>query len=272
MKRLSNSVLLSVFTKVLILLLTAKVVSLAFWWYLPHESTELVKQENYQPQYRRVDFKNIIQDSNTRETRGSGQSISSGTANISSMLLKGLFGNKDKGFVIIAMRSEPKKTHIVSVGEVFKGYTLKSITLTGSIFEKNGKEYVLYLKKPDYKTTQYVEHIKDAQLQPGVPIDVTRTDISHYVKNPKEIWNEISIVEVRDGKALKGFKVTKLKKMSKLAALGLQVDDLIVKANNITFESYADVLGIYKQIDKLDALQLVVIRNNQEVELIYEIN
>lgn len=269
MKKLSNSALLSVFTKIFILLLAAKIIALALWWYLPNDSVELVLQENYQPQYRRVDFKNMLQGSDTQQARGSGQSISSGTANISGMILKGLFGNKDKGFVILAMRSQAEKTSIVSVGEVFKGYTLKSITLTGAIFEKNGKDYSLYLKKPDNKTSQYIQNI---QRPPDTPIDVTRTDISHYIKNPQEIWNEISIIEVRDGKILKGFKVTKLKKMSKLASLGLQVGDVIIKANNVKFVSYADVMNIYKFIDKLDALQLVVIRNNKEVELVYEIN
>jgi len=57
-----------------------------------------------------------------------------------------------------------------------------------------------------------------------------------------------------------------------MASLGLQVNDIIIKANNVRFVSYADVLNIYKHIDKLDALQLVVMRNNQEVELVYEIN
>lgn len=272
MKRPSNAALLSVFTKVLILLLAAKIISLSFWWYLPNESVELVIQENYNPQYRRVDFKNMIKDSNIQQKRGSGQSMFSGTASINSMILKGLFGNKDKGFVIIAMKSQPKKTNIVSVGQTFKGYTLKSITLTGSIFEKSGKEYVLYLKKPDQKIDQYIKKIKSTQIQSDTPIDITHKDIADYIKNPKEIWNDISIVEIKDGIKTKGFKVTKIKKTSKLASLGLKVDDLIIKANNIKLQSYADVLNIYKQIDKLDALQLVVVRNNQEVELVYEIN
>lgn len=272
MKKVSNSTLVSVFTRLLILLLVAKVISLAFWWYLPHESTELVLQENYQPQYRRIDFKNMVQDSDTRDKRGSAQTVSLGTASISSLILKGLFGNKDKGFVVIAMRSAPTKTYIVSVGEVFKGYTLKEITLTGSIFEKNSQEYVLYLKKPDNTTGQYIQNIKSTQILPDGPIDVTRSDISHYIKNPKEIWDEISIVEVKDGKKIQGFKVTRIKEMSKLASLGLQVGDLIIKANNVKFVSYRDVLNIYEHIDKLDVLQLVVIRNNQEVELVYEIN
>jgi len=272
MKRPSNSTLLSVFTKALILLLAAKVISLAVWWYLPNDSVELIVKENYQPQYRRVDFKNMIQGSNTQQKSSSGQSMFSGTASINSMILKGLFGNKDKGFVVIAMRSDPKKTNIVSVGQVFKGYTLKSITLNGSIFEKNDKDYILYLKKPDHKTNQYIKNVKSTQVQPDTPIDVTRTDIANYIKNPKQIWTDISIVEVKVGKKIKGFKVTKIKKMSKLASLGLKVDDLIIKANNIKLQSYADVLNIYKQIDKLDAVQLVVVRNNQEVELVYEIN
>ncbi len=272
MKRLSNSTLLSVFTKIMILLLVAKSISLALWWYLPSESVELVIQENYQPQYRRVDFKNMIEDSKTRQKRVSGQSISYGTASIGSMILKGVFGKDEKGFVVIAMRSAPKKTSMVSVGDTFKGYTLRSITLNGAVFEKNGKEYVLYLKQSKPDANKYIKPVRDVSTLPEGPIDVPRTAITDYIKNPKQIWNDISIVEVKEGKLIKGFKVTKINKMSKMASLGLMVNDIIIKANNIKLHSYADVLNIYKQIDKLDVLQLVVMRNNQEMELTYEID
>ncbi len=272
MKRPSNATLLSVFTKVLILLLSAKLISLVLWWYLPHESVELLIQDNYQPQYRRIDFKNMIKDSGARQKASSARSDFYGAANISSMLLKGVFGKDEKGFVVIAMRSAPKKTSMVSVGETFKGYTLRSITLNGAVFEKDGKEYVLYLKQSKPDANKYIKPINNGVKTPEGPIDVPRTAIADYIKNPKQIWDDISIVEVKEGKLIKGFKVTKINKMSKMASLGLMVNDIIIKANNIKLHSYADVLNIYKQIDKLDALQLVVMRNNQEMELTYEID
>ncbi len=35
--------------------------------------------------------------------------------------------------------------------------------------------------------------------------------------------------------------------------------------------SYKDAIAIYKGIDKLEALELIVLRNNQETEIVYEI-
>jgi replication initiation and membrane attachment protein DnaB len=35
--------------------------------------------------------------------------------------------------------------------------------------------------------------------------------------------------------------------------------------------SYKDAIAIYNGIDKLQALELVVLRNNQETEIVYEI-
>ncbi len=269
MKRPSNSALLAVFTKLMILLLLAKLISFGLWLYLPHDSVELTLAKNYQPQYRKVDFKSMLENLNAPQKNAYVASAFSGTANITNMVLKGLFGNQNKGFVIVALKSSPTKTSIISVGDIFKGYTLKSITLNGSIFEKDGNEYTLYLKQSDYPTSQY---IKSVQQPMETQIGVTRTDIADYIKNPKGIWDDISIIEDRDGRKLKGFKVTKINKKSKLASLGLSIGDVIIKANNLTMDSYANVLTIYKQINTLDSVQLVVIRNNQEVELVYEIN
>ena len=53
-------------------------------------------------------------------------------------------------------------------------------------------------------------------------------------------------------------------------ALSLE-GDVIIKANNKELKSYADALDIYKKIGTLQALELVVLRNNQEKEIVYEI-
>lgn len=60
MSKLSNSIMLSVFTKLLILLAIAKTLSLALWWFLPADGVELQVQDNYKPKYQRVDFKNML--------------------------------------------------------------------------------------------------------------------------------------------------------------------------------------------------------------------
>ncbi|QOY52844.1 PDZ domain-containing protein [Candidatus Sulfurimonas baltica] len=271
MKKIYNSTIISILTKVLILLVVAKALSLVVLWYLPSEGVELNVKENYQPKYQRVDFKNMIQQVKKEIINKPVNSVESVGTNITDMILSGLYGTKSSGFIIIALKAKPKNTEIIAVGEKYNGYILKSIAPMSAILQKNGKEYVLYLEKQESKTTSHITKVQTDDVFDSKR-EVTREDIATYAKNPKEMWKDISIVEVKDGKNIKGFKVTKINEKSKFAKLGLKVSDVIIKANNVKLNSYKDALDIYKNIDKLDTIQIVVIRNNQEMELVYEIN
>lgn len=274
MKKLSSSNIMKFIARLLIILAIAKAISLGAWWYLPSEGQELSVKDSYQPKYQRVDFKNMIDKAVEVSTPDAKEETTNSGISITNMILKGLYGTKSKGYVIIAMKVSAKKTSIIGIGEEFKGFTLKSISLDSALFQKNAKDYILRLEKT--KKTKAITRTKkkstDSPADIEEPIGVTRADISHYAKNPKQIWKEISIKEVKDGKKIKGFKITKIDKKSKFAALGLQKGDLIIKANNVELKSYRDALEIYKNIDKLDTIQIVVMRNNQETELVYEIN
>ncbi len=275
MKKLSSSHIMKIIARLLILLAVAKVISLGAWWYLPSDGQELSVKNSYQPKYQRVDFKNMIdRDVAANTPHAKKEETTNSGISITNMILKGLYGTKTKGYVIVAMKSSAKKTSIVGIGEKFKGFTLKSISINSALFQKGGKDYILELaksKKPNAMSKAKKKSTKD-RVNIEEPIGVTRADISHYAKNPKQIWKEISIKEVKNGKKIKGFRVTKIDAKSKFAALGLQKGDLIIKANNVELKSYRDALEIYKNIDKLDTIQIVVMRNNQETELVYEIN
>jgi len=267
MIKLSNSLLLGIFTKLLVLLVVAKGLSLAILAYLPSDGVEMAQIKNYQPQYKRVDFKVMIQ--NTQEnSKTISPRTGSNSVSITNMILKGLYGKKNSGFVIVALKSSVKKTSIVAVGEVFSGFTLKSIDLTSAIFIKDSKEYVLELEKT--KSTGSVTTIDEENSDE--PKSVQKSDISFYEKNPKEIWKDISIQEIKNAQEIEGFKVTRIAQKSKMAGLGLKKGDMIIKANNIELKSYKDVMDIYSKINTLDTIQIVVVRNNQEKELIYEIH
>lgn len=277
MIKLSNSSLIKIFSKLLILLVVAKIISLGVWWYLPSDGEELIVKSNYQPKYQRVDFKNMIQAPKIIvETKK--EEVNPGIS-ITNMILKGLYGKKTSGYVIIAMKSKPRDTSIIGIAEEYKGFTLKSITTSSAIFEKDSIDYILEILTDKEKSKQKASVKKRPQAiskmqsaQADQPRGVTRSDIEFFAKNPKQIWREISIVEVKDGKKIKGFKVTKIDRRSKFATLGLQRGDVIIKANNVKLESYRDAIQIYQNIGKLDTIQIVVIRNNQEKELVYEIN
>ncbi|RLA73660.1 MAG: hypothetical protein DRG78_22175 [Epsilonproteobacteria bacterium] len=266
MIKISNSKLIIIFTKLLILLVIAKLISVVVWWFLPSHGMELSTKENYQPKYQRVSFMTMIEaDVKVKsKQKDSGESITN-------MLLKGLYGKGKNGFVIVAMKATSKKTTIVEVGEKYEGYKLESISAKSAMFSKNGLDFMLSLDKIKVDGIVTKVQNKDNVSYEESSI-VYRDDITYYSKNPKQIWKDISIKEIKDGKKTKGFKVTRIVNGSKFANLGLKKGDLIIKANNIRLQSYKEVLSIYNTLDKLDMIQVVVLRANEEVELVYEIN
>lgn len=273
MINLSNSKLISILSKLLILLVVAKTISLSVWWFCPSEGVELNIKENYQPKYQRVNFKNMIIKEKQEVAKDTKTTQADSGISITNMILKGLYGTKERGFIIVAMKSTPKATSIIEVGESFGGYKLTSILKNGATLYKNGSDFILNLDK--IKATASITRVVKDKVAISVvdaPSKVSRGDIAYYAKNPKQIWRDISIREVKDGKKIVGFRVFKINPDSKFATLGLKKGDLIIKANNVKLESYRDALQIYKKIDKLDTIQIVVIRDNQEVELVYEIN
>lgn len=272
MIKLSNSVFIGIVTKLLILLVVAKALSLIVLWFMPSDGVELSVKDNFQPTYQRVNFSNMIMEPLVKVE---AQATKDTSISMTNMILKGLYGNTKKGFIIVAMKDKPKETSIVGINEDFKGYILKSILIDSALFKQNGAEYVLNLEDMDKEKADKMKNAvsKAKVIVPeGEAIGVTRDDIEHFAKNPADIWRDISIVEVKKGTKIEGFKVTNINKKSKFAALGLQKNDIIIKANNIELKSYKDAIDIYSKINKINTMQIVVKRDNQEVELVYEIH
>ena len=242
MIKLSNSKYLKIFFKLLLLLLIAKSISLILLFLLPSDSKELNVGNNYQPKYQRVDFNNMFFDIAVKKEL---LTTSKNTQSIKKIILKGLYAIGDSGFVIVSLKSSPKNTKIIEVGENFSGYTLVQIANKNATFEKNSKKYIVWLDVESEKINSMIKIIehKDKVGDNDEMVfqkTVTRDDISFYSKNPKEIWKEISIIEVKENGKIKGFKVIRIDPNSKIATLGLQKDDLIVKVNNVLLKSYRD--------------------------------
>ena len=271
MLKLSNPNILNFLTKLLIIIALAKSISLVFLWILPSDGVDFKEKMSYKPIYHRIDFKDMLENEAIKKQK-KVTNIQKPSIGITNMILKGLYGKGSKGFAIVALKSSPGKTSIVSVGENFSGYILKSIFKDGVVFTKMGKEYILRMKtskavKNSIKSFSRVEQ----NIDEGVK-KVSRQDINFYIKHPKKVWQDIAIMEVKNGNKIKGFKVMNINKNSKISELGLKKGDLIIKANNIELNSYKSVINIYNNINKLDAIDLVVLRGNEEKELVYEIH
>lgn len=280
MQKLSNIQLVALVSRLLVLLLVAKIISIGVWWYLPSEGIELNAQKSYQPIYQRVSFSNMLIDDKTDAYDSHGGTGAGGAGGASSkggtvksidyLLLRGLYGSRFNGFIIIAKKSAPNETSIIAVGEEYAGYTLKEIELRDVILTKGAKEFKLSLEESDEKYASSVT-LAISNTEDSAQKDVSRADIQKYSSDPSLIWKDIGIQEQKEGDQLVGFKVTRVKRGSKMDTLGLQKGDLIIKANNRALTSINEVLKFYKEIDKIETLALTILRDNQEKEIIYEI-
>lgn len=268
--------LLAMLTRLLIIVIIANTISLSLLWFLPGEGVEYVSTHSTQPEYHRYRVKGMLQEGMTasgeRRSSSDGGPSSAPVQEISSLLLQGLYGNKDSGIVVIAKRATPTKTEVIASGEQYGGYTLVGVDVDSAIFTRNGKEYRLMMQDAD--KTPVLRPRTDVVENNSDDLDTTRVsreEVTSYAKNVDRLWKDISIVEVREDGKIKGFKVTRIKAGTPLARLGLKRGDILIKANNKRLRSYAAALDIYKKIDTLQALQLVVLRNNQEKEIVYEI-
>ena len=271
MQKLSNVKLIAQVSKLLVLLLIAKIIALGVWWYLPNEGVELNAKKSYQAKYQRVQFSNMLIHSKAADVSAL-QKAKAKAYSMNNLLLKGLYGSKFNGFAIVAKKSSPNKTEIIGVGESYEGYVLKQIGLHNITFVKAGKEYILSLKESNKKMSDVLQRVQETISESEYEKQVTRADIKHYSNNPTQIWKDIAIMAVKNkNNKTVGFIVNRIKKNSKMAMLGLKKGDVITKANNVKLSSYNDAIKLYENIDKIDTLALTIQRNNQEKEIIYEI-
>jgi type II secretion system protein C len=265
MQLLSKNKFITILVNLMILTLVAKFLTFVILFFLPTEGEDIQTNPKIIMPYHRIKCTNIIGKSTQKHKKTQKEYGLS----IDNLILNGLYGNKNYGFAIVAQKSTPNKTKIISIGEKYNGYTLKNIYLNYVIFSKNGTNYTLRLnKKIDIPTSS--SH-SPYQSQEG-DISVSTSDIQYYSKHPSKIWKDISIKDLKQNGKITGFMVTKIKQGSKFSELGLKVGDIILKANGLELKSYKDAIKIYQNIDKLDTIVLLVKRGKQEKEIIYEIN
>lgn len=182
MKKLSNTSFIKLISRLLILLAIAKIITLSLWWFLPSDGREAQNTQSLKPAYQRVDFRNMLKgkSKNTAKTAATNKVKSSSTS-ITNMILKGLYGKGSSGMAIVALKSSSKKTSVISVGESFKGYVLKTILKESVIFTKNTKEYILRMSESK-KTSKSIASI--VAVEPTNTV-VPRKEINEYINNKK---------------------------------------------------------------------------------------
>ena len=194
---------------------------------------------------------------------------------LSKYTLKAIYSTTLNGGWIIVENKSSKKSMIIEKDEKLNGHTLIKLYKNFVIFQNRSKEYKLELpkeKEVNYQIESKTGFIKETIVVNQDSVTVNRKYLNSYTKNIDKVWKDIAIQEIRINEKIEGFKVTNVNKNSVFSKLGLKVNDLIKSVNGNELKSYADVFKVYNNINKIDYLTLNILRNNEIVELNYEID
>ncbi len=198
------------------------------------------------------------------------------------------------GDTLISTISKGAKTKVLGKGESFNGFKLISSRANTALFNKGGKDFTLELKnikkaKAKKTTSKKVKHKKvkhkrvahapsKSLLKKGIVSSangetkvVSKGLLSSYTKDIDKVWKDIGIGEHKVNGVLTGFKVNFIKKNSDFEKLGLKRGDILTSINGQELDSYNAAFSFYKEMDSIENLTLSIKRNNQDMELEYEI-
>ncbi len=206
--------------------------------------------------------------------------------NIKDIELLAIYNASDVTVITVSYKN---KTKVLSTGDEINGFVLEGAGSNFATFSKNSKTYQISLikskngnsgisKANGISTPSPSGSESSSSKAEGDVVDagdhkiVDKSLVEYYAKDMKEITKNIGITEQKEGKDLKGFRVTFVRKDSHFSKLGLRRGDVIKSINGQEITSYNDAMNVYKNINAMESLSLTITRGKEEMELEYEIN
>jgi len=203
------------------------------------------------------------------------------SGSIKEIKLLAIYNASDIAVVTVEYKNKSK---VLASGDEINGFTLEGAGSNFAMFSKENKNYkVLLAKNGKNSVSKSVAKIVPSSKPRGKKIEgevtnegaakiIDRSILDHFANNMDDIYKNIGIAEVKDGKDLTGFKINFVRKDSPFAKLGIRRNDVIKSINGQEINSYNAAFGVYKNIKNIDNLNVVIIRGKEEMELEYEIN
>jgi len=278
MKPIFSPTLLKTVSEMLLLVLLIKVVWFAVEVvFLPATGIDHIEQKRIKPLYYRVKL------TPNRVTMPKPVKPSKPVGNIKDIVLLGIYS--DDTFTVVTIRYKGK-SKVLGKGESVNGFTLERAGATYAVFSKDGKEYKITLKKGKevgdaIKTVakpKAPEPKKEQEAPEGDIVDagdhkiIDRSLLDYYGKHLDKIYENIGIQEIVRKNKIEGFRVSFVKRGSLFSKLGLRRGDVLKAVNGEPLTSYKAAFDVYKNINEVQNMTLLIQRGKQEMELEYEVN
>jgi general secretion pathway protein C len=283
--------LLKTFIPFLVIILLTYSINIILYIYLPKSYNFTPESKDYKVKYIKYNIAKSLKEKKVKKVRVKPKKVVVKKKKeyklISNIILKAIYAEaNNNGWIIISEKRSKSKTEILGIGDNFKNFILESVFPTYVVFSKGEKEYKLSLikdKKVEFTIKEKAKTVKnknkkvnkpllvDIEAEDETSINIKRTFLNQYIQYPSKIWKDISIKEIKKNGQIDGFKINRLSNNSVFKRLGLKRGDIIKSINNIELDSYSKAINLYKNIGELENLIFLIIRDNQELELEYEI-
>ena len=286
MKNITNSKFFSTLLFFLTVLVVAKLIWLVLsLLFLPKSGVDYSQTDKLKPFYYPVRLSNskknrpVIAPPIIKSTVVASKKV---VENIDGYKLVALIYSIDD--LLVATISKGTKTKVLIKGESFNGFILKSAGEGYVLLTKGGKDFTLSLRNKKSKKSKKEIPKKNPKIvsnaikkrgivatSDGETKVVSKGLLSSYTKDIDKVWKDIGIGEHKVNGVLTGFKVNFIKKNSDFEKLGLKRGDILTSINGQELDSYNAAFSFYKEMDSIENLTLSIKRNNQDMELEYEI-
>ena len=238
--------------------------------YLLKNGVDFIKNESTVLSYKKYTFYSISTDNINENINNAKQTIQ----NLSKYDLKGIYSTiGNKGWIIIEEKAGTNSSYVLSQGEQIDGYTLFKLYKDYVIFQKEKKDYKLEILEKELSNIDYTKNStkEDIVIKNNGAI-INRDYLNSYITNLDKIWDNIAINEIKNGDKIDGFKIEKINKDSVFSKLGLKEGDIIKSINNSNLSSNTEALKVFSEINNVKYLNIQILRNNEIVEMNYEVN
>ena len=250
----------------LIMVFIAKLIALVAWFFLPKTGVQNTLKSEFTMPYMRYSIDDFrLKASEVKVVEGAN------SLSIDSIILKAIYMMGEESIVVVAPKRSKDKSKTIAIGDLFEGYKLKKVYDEYVIFERNYKQYRLYMSKPK-SSSRWKNIAKKTTVPSEEPVRrIASTEVKKAIANPTNIWKNIGLREHFSKGKQDGFKVSFVRKGTVFESLGLKVGDVIQSVNNKELKNNAQAFSAYKEFKDAKALKLTILRGKTTMELEYEI-
>ncbi len=273
--------LLYIFSIIVIVKLIWTIIAFLF---LPTSGVEHIKDAKLKPLYYRIKLARKLPHQEIKPTKVV-KVVKKAPPIVSMRGIKLLAIYNSKETLVVTV-SKNRKSKVLSKGEDIDGFKLISAGRDYALFEKNNRKFKLSLDGSKIKNPSSIKIVKEKRNKKHKTDNrdrkiikrdngervISKGLLTSYTKDIDKVWRDIGIGEHKKNGVLDGFIVNFVKRGSDFEKLGLKRGDILKSINGEELNSYNSAFSFYKEIGEVDSLTLGIVRNNQEMELEYEIN